>query len=282
LEEFMAVFTDTLAAQVAAAIPKVVGALVVLIVGYFVAKLVLRLVDGGLKRAGLDRTVKSSPAGNMIGRVTKSPSRLLGDIAYWLVFLGAISLAVSMLGISALTAMVGAIYAYLPNVIAALLILLVASAISAGLSTLVARLMGETTTGKLVASITPGVVMGIAIFMALNQLQIAPAIVTITYAAILGSVALGAALAFGLGGREVASRLLDNAYETGRAHADEVRSDFALARDRAASMTQSVRDRATSNQPAEAQTNMAPAFGESLESFRPPADQAKDTDTDMP
>jgi hypothetical protein len=58
--------------------------------------------------------------------------------------------------------------------------------------------------------------MGIATFMILDQLEIAPAIVEITYIALLGSVALGAALAFGLGGRDVAARLLEDSYRQAR------------------------------------------------------------------
>ena len=58
--------------------------------------------------------------------------------------------------------------------------------------------------------------MGIATFMILDQLDIAPAIVEITYIALLGSVALGMAIAFGLGGREVAARLLEDAYRQTR------------------------------------------------------------------
>ena len=63
----------------------------------------------------------------------------------------------------------------------------------------------------------PALVMGIAVFMVLNQLRIATDIVTITYAALMGAVALGAALAFGLGGRDVASRMLEEAYRRGQA-----------------------------------------------------------------
>ncbi|HEY2054106.1 MAG TPA: hypothetical protein VGH14_09245 [Solirubrobacterales bacterium] len=54
-------------------------------------------------------------------------------------------------------------------------------------------------------------------FMILNQLRIAPQIVVITYASLMGAVALGAALAFGLGGRDVAARMLEDAYRRGQA-----------------------------------------------------------------
>ena len=76
--------------------------------------------------------------------------------------------------------------------------------------------MGDTPTGKVVGSVVPVLVMAIAAFMILNQLQIAPEIVTITYAALIGGVFLAMALAFGLGGREVAGRMLGDAYDRGR------------------------------------------------------------------
>jgi hypothetical protein len=69
--------------------------------------------------------------------------------------------------------------------------------------------------------------MGVATFMILDQLQIAPAIVQITYIAVLGSVALGMAIAFGLGGRDVAGRLLEEAYRNGRERRAEVREHRA-------------------------------------------------------
>jgi hypothetical protein len=65
--------------------------------------------------------------------------------------------------------------------------------------------------------------MGVAAFMILYQLNIAPAIVEITYNALLGSVALGMAIAFGLGGRDVAARMLEEAYRSGRERREEAR-----------------------------------------------------------
>src|SRR4051794_11594779 len=115
-------------------IPRFAGALLVLVIGYFVAKLVAKLLFRVLQRAGLDRTLHSGQGGNFVQRVTDSPSGLLGRIAFWAIFLGAVSLAASVLGIAALTGFVAAIWAYIPNVIAALAIFLVAGAISAAVA----------------------------------------------------------------------------------------------------------------------------------------------------
>src|SRR3954447_18624720 len=193
-------------------VPALIGAIAVLLIGYFVAKAVGKLVHRGTHRAGLDRTLHGGPGGNVIGKVTSSPSRLLGTIAFWAIFLSAISLAASVLHIKALTAFVGAIWGYLPNVIAALAIFIVAGLIATAVSAIASRAMGDTGIGRVIATGAPILVMTIATFMILDQLEIAPEIVTITYAPLLGAIALGSALAFGLGGRDVAARMLEGAY----------------------------------------------------------------------
>jgi hypothetical protein len=74
--------------------------------------------------------------------------------------------------------------------------------------------------------------MAIATFMILNQLQIAPEIVTITYGALIGGVFLAMALAFGLGGREVAAQMLGDAYGKGQEQRGQVRRDMELGKER--------------------------------------------------
>jgi hypothetical protein len=78
----------------------------------------------------------------------------------------------------------------------------------------------------------PVLVMAIATFMILNQLQIAEEIVTITYAALLGAAALAMALAFGLGGRELAGRMLSDAYDKGQEQRGQVKRDLETGRER--------------------------------------------------
>jgi mechanosensitive ion channel-like protein len=216
-------------------IPALVGALVILVIGYIVAKVVGNLVARVLGRAGLDRQLLAGTAGDWVGRVTATPSRLVGTLVFWAIFLGAISLAATALGIEALTAFVASVYAYLPNVIAAVLIFLVAGAIAAGVSALASRFMGDTPTGRIVATAAPILVMTIATFMILDQLKIAQDIVIITYAALLGAIALASALAFGLGGREVAADMLRGAYSKGQAATDQAKRDIQLGKTRARS-----------------------------------------------
>ena len=88
-----------------------------------------------------------------------------------------ISSAIGTLGIPALTGFMNQVLAYLPNVIAALLIFVVAAALATAVAGLVKRTMGDTPTGKLVETAVPGMILAIAVFMILTQLGIAPVIV---------------------------------------------------------------------------------------------------------
>src|SRR5215211_3035628 len=195
--------------ELVAFLPRLVGFLIILLIGWLIARAVKALTVKGLQSVGIDRALSSGSAGPYVARAMPDarPSEIIGAIAFWFLFLGAIAIAVSQLGISALDNFVASIAAYLPNVVVAILIFVLA---------------GATATGKSVATAAPVLIMGIATFMILDQLNIAPAIVEITYIALLGSVALGMAIAFGLGGRDVAGRLLEDAYREGRVQRDEL------------------------------------------------------------
>ena len=223
-------------------LPELVAALVILIVGYFVAKIVAAVVGRLLGRAGLDRSLHGGAGGNYVRKVTDSPSGLIATIVFWVVFLGALSLAVTTLGIEALTDFVASVYAYLPNVFAALAIFLIAGAIAAGAATFARRFLGDTPVGRVVSAAAPILVMTIATFMILDQLMIAEDIVVITYAGIIGAVALGTALAFGLGGREVAGRMLEGAYQTAQENKDEWKRDLDQGVSRARDEAEDVRE----------------------------------------
>ena len=83
--------------------------------------------------------------------------------------------------------------------------------------------------------------MAIAVFMILTQLHIAPQIVIITYAALLGMLALAGALAFGLGGREVAAQIWSSAYQKGQERGDQVKADAQTGTARAQAQAQQVK-----------------------------------------
>ena len=222
-------------------IPNLIGFLVILVVGYFVAKILKSVTAKLLAKVGLDDHLHSGQTGEYVERMSPgaSPSRLIAAVVFWFIFLFALSAAIGALQIPAVTAFMNQVLAYLPNVIVAVLIFVVAGVVAAGVAGLVAKTMGDTPTGKVVAAVVPALVMGIAIFMILNQLKIAPEIVQITYTALIGAVALGLALAFGLGGREVAAEMLRNAYQKGQQQKGQVKADIQKGKERAQDQTPS-------------------------------------------
>ena len=229
-------------------LPKLLGFLIILAIGYVVARVVKTIVTKALQAVGVDRALHSGSIGEHVNKVAPDvkPSSTIGSIAFWFLFLGAVAIAVSQLGIPALNNFIAAIGAYLPNVVAAVLIFVVAVAISGAVGALVARTMGDTPTGKVVGTVVPVLVMAIAGFMILNQLRIAPEIVTATYIALIGSAALALALAFGLGGRDVAARMLNDAYQSGQRNKEDVKQDFRQGADQAKQDAQKVADKAGS------------------------------------
>jgi hypothetical protein len=215
-------------------LPNLLGFLVILLIGFIVARVVKGIIAKALEKLGVDRTLRSGQTGQWVEKVSPgaSPSRLIGAVAFWFIFLFAISAAIAALQIPALTAFVADVQRFLPNIIVAVLIFVAAGAISGAVGGLVAKTMGDTPTGKIVGTVVPVLVMGIAFFMILNQLQIAPQIVTVTYTALIGAIALGLALAFGLGGRELAGEMLRDAYDKGREQKDQAESDLRRGRER--------------------------------------------------
>jgi hypothetical protein len=216
-------------------LPNLLGFLILLLIGYVVAKLVQGLLRKILDKAGLDRHLHESSAHQYVERVLPgaSPSNGIARVAFWLVFAFFIVAAIGALKIAAVTDFMNQVLAYLPNVIVAIVIFVVAAAIAGAVAGGVAKVMGDTPTGKIVATVVPALVMVIAMFMILNQLKIAEEIVTIAFAAIMFAIALGLALAFGLGGRDVAARLLEDAHSKGREAKEQAKQDARTGKDRA-------------------------------------------------
>ena len=216
-------------------IPNVIGFLIILLIGYIIAKVVKTAITKGLQALKLDRHLHDSDAGQYVEKVSPgaSPSKLIATVVFWFIFLFAISAAVGALKIAALTVFITKVQTFLPNIIVAVLIFVIAAALAGAVGGATHKLMGDTPTGKVVRAVVPGLILAIATFMVLNQLHIAPAIVTITYAALIGMLALAGALAFGLGGRDLAAKMLSDAYDKGQENKDQVKDDMRTGRDRA-------------------------------------------------
>ncbi len=200
-------------ALVFAFIPKLLGFLVILLIGWIVASLVSKAVTFLLRRVGFDRVSERIGLTRFEQRMHMhlDPAGVLGRIVYWFLFLVFLVPAVDALGLTSISALLGQIIAYIPNVFVAILILFLGTLAAQFVADLVRGMTARATIGNanVFAAIARFAIIGFVALMALEQLQIAPALITVLFTALVGALALAFGLAFGLGGRESAQRWLE-------------------------------------------------------------------------
>jgi mechanosensitive ion channel-like protein len=197
--------------RIASFVPKFLGFLVILVVGYFIAKLIQRLVDGLLERVGFDRWVERGSLSDALARSRFDASDILGLIAFWTVFLLVLQLAFGVFGPNPISDLLFGIVSYLPNVFVAVVILVIAAALAKVVTDLLLATLGSVSGGEWIARGAGLAIMVLGVFMALNQLQIAPAIVNGLFYAILAIIVGSAIVAVGGGGIRTMQRYWERA-----------------------------------------------------------------------
>ena len=186
--------------DIASFIPKLFGFLIILIIGYFVAKAIAKIVGAVLERVGFDRAVERGGVKKALDRTEYDASDILGKIVFYALFLIVLTMAFGVFGTNPISDMLEGVIGYLPKVIAAILIIVIASAIGAAARELVDASLGQLSYGKSLANGVGVAILVVGIFAALNQLQIAPAIVTGLFYAVLAMVVGVTVIAVGGGG----------------------------------------------------------------------------------
>jgi Mechanosensitive ion channel, conserved TM helix len=197
--------------RIASFVPKFLGFLVILVVGYFIAKLIQRLVDGLLERVGFDRWVERGSLSDALARSRFDASDVLGLIAFWTAFLLVLQLAFGVFGPNPISDLLFGIVSYLPNVFVAVVILVIAAALAKVVTDLLLATLGSMSGGEWIARGAGLAILVLGVFMALNQLQIAPAIVNGLFYAILAIIVGSAIVAVGGGGIRTMQRYWERA-----------------------------------------------------------------------
>jgi small-conductance mechanosensitive channel len=192
-------------------LPQLVGAIVILIIGYIVAKVLQAVVGRVLQAIGFDGWMEKGGIKQFFDRAQTNytPATIIGMLVFWFVFIIALTMAADALGIPQVSAVLGQLIAFIPNIIAAILILILAAL----LANFVSGIVRGATGSNVLASVAQYAIIVYAAFAALTQLGIAVQLTANTFLILLGGVALAAALAFGIGGREVAREIIQKAYD---------------------------------------------------------------------
>ncbi len=199
--------------RIMAYLPVLLGALIILIVGWLVAKAIRRLVDWLLKTVRFDSLADKAGISEILrkGDLKISAREVVSSIVYWLVIIMVLVMTVDALGLPKSSDILESLFAYIPKVIAALLVLIVAMFLASFVSGIVRTAAGNANLPKpeILAGICRWAIIIFAVTISLEQLGIAPLLVTATFNIVLGSICLALALAFGLGGKDAAAKYLE-------------------------------------------------------------------------
>ena len=219
ITEWSEALMTSLAAAMAllfSAIPKIIGFVLIVVAGWFIAS----LIDKGL--AAILRAIRFNDLAQRAGLadfirkmgMNTDASGLIGLVVKWFVRLIALVVAFDALGLPAVSEVLRQLLLWLPNVVVALVVLVLGGLAARALSNVVRGAANEAglSNAHFLSKVASVVVWAFAIVVAVNQIGIATELVNTLFMAIVGALALGIGLAFGLGGRETAAEILRKMY----------------------------------------------------------------------
>ena len=202
--------------EIATALPRILGAILILIIGWIIAKVLKRLFVKLLnlvrfnyltEKSGIDKFLKD-------GGSKANTIDVLGILLYWIIMLIVIMATLNSLNLTVASALFNEIMLYIPNIIVAIAILIIgiylARMVSQILKTSLTSMQEKAS--ELISQISYVAIIILTVFITLNQLKIANEIVTSAFQIIFGAICLALALAFGLGGREKAAEILNELF----------------------------------------------------------------------
>lgn len=195
-------------------IPAIAGAIIILVVGWLLAKLIETIVTKILKAVRLDSVSDKIGISRVLaqGDIKMSLSELVGAIIYWFVILVAVATMFDALNLKMASDIISRLVGYVPNILAAIFILIIGSFLANFIATII-RTAGTNAglkNAKLMSQISQVVLMVFTVIIAIEQLKVATALLVLAVNIILISIGLGIALAFGLGCKDIAGKFVQD------------------------------------------------------------------------
>ena len=223
-------FTDTLVgsfrdafSMVVSAIPRILGFIIIVAIGWFVSTLLARAVVGLLRAIRFDELMQRSGLADFIAKMGTGidSAGLVASIVKWIVRLVVLLVAFDALGLPAVSDVMRQLLLWLPDLVVAIFVLFIGGIAARALGNIVRGATAESgfANPETLANVARTSVWAFAIVVAINQLGIASNLINTLFTGFVGALAIALGLAFGLGGRDLAARTLENWYD----HAQEVR-----------------------------------------------------------
>lgn len=216
--------------DVATFVPRLAAFLLVLVVGYLVAKAVAKVLDTVLERVGFDEAVERGGVRRALASSRYDASDLVSKVVFYGLVLLVLQLAFGVFGPNPVNDLLTEVVAYLPKVVVAIVIIVLASAIAAGVKDVVSNALGGLSYGRALGTGAGASILTVGVFAALSQLEIAPVIVNGLFYALLAVVVGSAVIAIGGGGIQPMRQRWEKALMTYDAEKPRIRQELQAAR----------------------------------------------------
>lgn len=207
----------TVLSQISQFLVNVLLVVIILTIGWIIARIIKTLVTKLLRTIKLDQLSDNINLDGILakGGISYSLSELIGVICYWLALLITFVVAINAIGLTVAADLLNRIVLYVPNIIAAVFILILGMFVATLLSNIVKTAANNAgvSQAKLLGKVVEVAVIIFAVAITLEQLGIAAKVIELTISIILASLGLGAALAFGLGCKDIAARFISDLIE---------------------------------------------------------------------
>lgn len=207
-------------------LPQLVGAILVLVIGWIIAGFVAGLIERVLNRIGFERAAQSTGIAGFVKRSGSewTVSKVVAEIVKWFIRLIALQAAASILGMEQVSQIINSILLWLPNLVVALAIIVIGALLARFVAGVVRGATSEMGFGNpdLIAGIAQYSIIVFAVIAAVDQLGIAETVVNTLFTGLVVAVALAFGLAFGLGGQQTAARITEGWYQQGRQASEKV------------------------------------------------------------
>lgn len=198
-------------------ISSLIGMILILVIGWLIAKLVQNVIARLLKLMRLDSIADQIGANNILakGGIKYTLSELLGVLCYWIVILVTLTVSVNAIGLTAVADLLNRVILYVPNIIAAIFILVLGIFCATFLGSIIQTSAANAglSQAKLLSKLAEVIIVVFAIAIALEQLGIGALVIGLAVNIIFASIGLGLALAFGLGCKDIAGKYVSEIIE---------------------------------------------------------------------
>lgn len=198
-------------------IPRIIGSLLILVIGAAVARFLKSLVMRLITTLSVSKAIKNTPVEHFfnVNGVTTKVEEAIGAIFYWISMLIVMYTAVSVLGLYSLSLLFEKILAYLPHILAAVVVLFFGLLLAGFVESLVKGSIRsiDGKSGRLFGKISSYLIMVITVLVAISELGIARDFILILFIGFITTISLGFGLALGFGGQDLVRKLLQEWYE---------------------------------------------------------------------